>query len=259
MEKAYRNTTLGSSSWPVSQNDPFRDAYSVGMNLPVTAALLIGLLLIPSAWAAVPSSPVPDASGYEIPIGELNKVKKERPKKKETKERKKKKGEDAAQQPSAEVVIPLGKNDNVSGKPEISTVAPVTIHHDPNSYVIAGKRTRIQAVISSTDSIQAVYCRFRATEDGDYALVPMLPVDGTHFTYAADVPGLAAASRSLRYSVLAVDSSGHEARSQEFVIAVKPSAVLPGWQLESSPGTLKIMLENKEKPLEGFSDPGIVE
>jgi hypothetical protein len=125
--------------------------------------------------------------------------------------------------------------------------------------VIAGKRTAIQAVISSTHNIQAVYCRFRAAENGAYAFVPMVQVPGTHFTYAATLPSLAVSSRSLRYGIIAVDSLGNESRSREFVIAVKSSSVLPGWQFENPKDMIKIRLENKDKPLEGFSDPGIVE
>jgi hypothetical protein len=87
----------------------------------------------------------------------------------------------------------------------------------------------------------------------------MVPSPGTHFTFAATLPGLATTSGSLRYAIIAVDESGNENRSQEFVIAVKPTTVLPGWQLEHSADTLKIKRENLEKPLEGFSDPGILE
>jgi hypothetical protein len=146
----------------------------------------------------------------------------------------------------------------VTDKPEEQQPGQITIHHDPYSYVITGKRTMIQGVISSADNIQAVYCRFHATENGAYALVPMLLTPGSQFTYAAVLPSLATASRSLRYSIVVIDSLGKETRSREFVIAVKPSGVLPGWQLKNSADMIKIRFENKEKPLEGFSDPGII-
>ena len=264
MENACPSTHLLRGYSRAARNCRCDQACSARGILPVTAALLITILMVPSVWAVAPSSSVSDASGYEIPLGELNKVKKERPQKKEIKERKKRKGESRVHQPTADVVVPSEKVDPVPAVTPVSAsgvsppVAPITIHHDPYSYVIAGKRTTIQAVISSADSIKTVYCRFHATEKGGYASVPMQQVTGTYFTYAATLPGLAATSQSLRYSVIAVDSSGHEVRSQEFVIAVKPSAVLPGWQLDSSPDVLKIRLENREKPLEEFSDPGIV-
>lgn len=254
----------------------------IGEILPISVTVLITLLLISSAWAAAPSASAPDASGYEISLGELKKVKKDRPVKKEIKVRRKKvKSESMVERPSNYAVEKSGAPDQLpvavpsvldgattsenkagsaSGKTassEIST-GSVTIHHDPYSYVITGKRTVIQAVISSADSIQAVYCRFRAVENSSSANVPMAQVSGTQFTYGATLPSLAAASRSLRYSIIVVDSSGAETRSREFVIAVKPSAVLPGWQLENSPEMIKIKLENREKPLDGFSDPGII-
>lgn len=251
--------------------------------------VLVSLLLIPSVWAAAPSSSASDVSGYEIPLGELKKVKKDRPVKKERKERKKKKGESAVNQSSIDLVKPSEKVDQspaaatgepsrdvlpafrqqtasentggvISNKTEIiqTSTGPVTIHHDPNSYVITGKRTIVQSVISSTDGIQAVYCRFRAGDHGSYAIVPMVQAPGTLFTYRTTLPSLAAASQSLRYTIIAIDSMGNETRSREFVIAVKPSVVLPGWQLDSSLDVIKIKFENRVKPLEGFSDQGIV-
>ena len=239
----------------------------------LVVALMVMTLPISTSWAAAPSSPAADASGYEISLGELHKVKKERPVKKEIKERKRKKGEGAVHRPALGAIVPPGAvitspaalpgeaGRGVSPETELPAVsaATITIHHDPYSFVIKGKRTIIQAVISSVDNIQSVYCRFRAAENGSYAVVPMMQAQGTLFTYVATLPALDAASRTLRYSVVAVDASGAEVRSQEFVIAVKPSAVLPGWQLETSAEQIKIKREDKEKPLEGFTDPGIIE
>lgn len=267
----------------------------VGCTLPTTpytvflALMIVVMLLMPSARAAAVSS-APVTAGYEIPLDELNKVKKERPPKKVIKARKKKKAESTAKPPAASVAVPPEKveqtpaatseaasrvvapesrHDAASEKTdrgvadlaERPQTAPdfVTLHHDPNSYVIAGKRTMIQAVISSAAGIQVVYCRFSAAENGTYAIVPMVQVPGTLYTYAANLPSLAATSRTLRYNIVAVDSSGKELRSREFVIAVRSSSVLPGWQLENAPDRIKIRLENRDTPLEGFSDPGIVE
>lgn len=248
------------------------------------AVVLVFTMLTPAVRAATTPSAA-GASGYEIPLGELNKVKKERPQKRKSREHKKNKGESAAQ-PATDAAAPAEKADlapaaadkviapdtrqpavsektvpaaSVKAEPHQAPLPSIVIHHDPYSYVIAGKRTTIQAVVSSAESIQAVYARFRSAENGSYARVPMRLVSGTQFTYTAILPALAASGTSLRYTVVAVDSSGLENSSKEFVIAVKPSTVLPGWQLEKSADTIKIRLENREKPLEGFADPGIVE
>lgn len=264
MKKACRTLYRQQNDSPDARNCSYHPLGATDRRHSAAAAVLIMLSMCASARSAAPPPSGPDASGYEISIGELNKVKKERPQKKEPKERRNRKSQSQVQQPSAAAVVLTGKVDpapaaaTAAASRLLLPAAPVTISHDPYSYVITGKRTILQVVISSTASTQAVYCRFRATEEGAYALVPMLQAAGTRFTYAATLPGLAAASRSLRYSIVAVDSAGHEDRSQEYVIAVKPSAVLPGWQAESSPEPLKIRLENREKPLEGFSDPGMV-
>ena len=227
--------------------------------LTISIASLVIMLLAPSAWAT--SSPAsPDVSGYEIPLGELNKIKIERPLKKVKKEHKKK-GTAAAQSPAEVVAAPEKKDSGTAIKTDIpqASKAHTPIYHDPYSYVITGKRTTVQAVISSADSIQSVLCRFRSTENGTSALVPMVLVPGTRFTYAATLPGLAATSRTLRYSIITVDSAGIDSRSQEFTTAAKSSGVLPDWQQDISSEKIKIRLENKEAPLEGFSDPGITE
>lgn len=257
----------------------------LGRITAATTALFLILLLTPSTWSTAASTNTLDPTGYEIPLGELKKVKKAQPSKKGYKERRKKSAAGAAQ-PAAETAIPPDRIDQapaatpatagkplpetrpqtspetsariVTSLPEAAQTDPITIHHDPYSYVITGKRTIIQAVISSLDSIQSVYCRFSAAENAPAALVAMQQVPGTHFTYTAVLPSLAPASSSLHYSIIASDSLGKQARSQEFVIAVKPSGVRPGWQIDSSQDTIKIRLENREKPLEGFSDSGIV-
>jgi len=266
----------------------YNPAYEIGRSRSAMLGLLMIMLLIPSAWAAAPSSSVSDMSNYELSLGDLNKVRKERPVNRGAKERKKKRDEGAVQRKapdaaassqkadlppvttpgatgnaaSNEAMLPGQAGQGVSGSTGAPGGAqapplPVSIHHDPYSYVIAGKRTTIQAVISSVNGIRTVSCRFRAVENGAYALVPMVLSPGTHFTYAAVLPGLSSASRTLRYTISAVDSSGKEVLSPEFVIAAKSSSVLPGWQLENSADVIRIRLEQKEKPLEGFSDPGM--
>jgi hypothetical protein len=245
-----------------------------GMLLQISSGAVVlfaGLALVLfSAGCAV--AQVSSATSYEIPLDELQKVRKERPPKREVKERKKKKSGVPAEQKSYGVVVQpenaaaadvtatpkheLGVKTDTDTKPIAS---PLSIHHEPYSYVIAGKRTVIQAVISSASIIQSAYCRFRSGENGTYAQVPMQTAPGTYFTFSATLPGLAASSKALRYAIVAVDSAGNEIKSLEYSIDVKNSAVIPGWQLEESKEPLKIKLENKEKPLEGFSDSAITE
>jgi hypothetical protein len=263
--------------------------FSTTISLVITL-LVAAALPVTSVWATTVSSPASDGSGYDIPLGELKKVKKERPLKKETKEHRKRKGESTTQRPSVDVTAPPEKTGQTSVKtqgvanemvtheshPQTHTekthheipnhpekykdpIDSITIHHDPYSYVITGKRTTIQAVIGSANTIQAVYCQFSSTENETRARVPMQQVSGTHFTYTTTLPSLAPSSLALRYNIIVVDSLGNETRSQEFIIAVKSSNILPGWQSESSSDKIKIKLENKEKNIEGFSDSVIAE
>jgi len=240
----------------------------ISRNLSGVAVLLAGLIMVPASMESAAAA----VSNYEIPLGELQKVKKERPPKRETRERRKKKSEVPAEANSYGVVVqpesaaatgavaaPTNEvhvRTDTAVKPAAN---PLTIHHEPYSYVISGKRTVIHAVISSTASIQSAYCRFRSVENGAYAQVPMQSAPGTFFTFTATLPGLGASSKALRYSIVAVDSAGNEIKSQEYSIDVKTSSVLPGWQLEDTREPLKIKLENKDMPLEGFSDPNMLQ
>jgi hypothetical protein len=233
------------------------------------AGLVLGLIVVPFVGNASPDAQNTAGAGYEIPLGELKKVKKDRPAKKESRERKKKKSEASSEQKTYGVVVePEGgatsgaasASKNVEeAKPGQDNRAPLAIHHEPYSYVVTGKRSVIQAIISGTNSIQSAYCRFRSDENGSYGQVPMVSVPGTYFTYTATLPGLAPSSKVLRYSIVAVDSAGNEIKSTEFLTTVKVSTVLPGWQVESSPEVLKIKLENKERPLEGFLEPNVAQ
>lgn len=240
----------------------------ISRNLSGVAVLLAGLIMASASM----ESAVAAVSNYEIPLGELQKVKKERPPKRETRERRKKKSDVPAETNSYGVVVqpestavtgaaatPANEVTVKTDSTEKAAANPLTIHHEPYSYVISGKRTVIQAVISSTASIQSAYCRFRSAENGAYAQVPMQSAPGTFFTFTATLPGLGASSKALRYSIVAVDSAGNEMKSQEYSIDVKASSVLPGWQLEDAREPLTIKLENKEMPLEGFSDSNMLQ
>lgn len=241
-------------------------------------ALITVMTFLVTVLPANAASQAPDSNGYEIPLGELQKAKKERPHKKESKERRKKKGGGAETKPAYGVVVAPEQGDKAAtstpvAAPQVKNInsdivkpVPVakasevlTIQHDPYSYVITGKRTTIQAIISSTSNIQSVFCRFRSTDSGTSAQVPMVTTPGTFFTYTVTLPALAQGSKELRYSIVAVDASGNNVQSPEFIVAVKATSVLPGWQSEVAAEAIKIKLEQKDRPLEGFADPGISE
>lgn len=106
------------------------------------------------------------------------------------------------------------------------------IFHSPYSFVVAGKRTVIQAVIDSNAEIQEVSCTLRTHEGGGRNQVKMEKVEGTQFTYRAVLPGLSRGTSSLSYTVDVVDSSGKLTRSKKFVTPVKSVPFVPSWQLE---------------------------
>ncbi len=236
-----------------------------GMCCRMVAVQLFVLVLIISV-GPVAASQVNAASNYEIPLVELQKVKKERPAKRDSRERKRKKSDVAPEQKTYGVTVqpetPAAPKNEGESKPVTAATpveSPLSIHHEPYSYLLTGKRTIIQSIISGTNSIASVYCRFRSAETAGFARVQMSTVPGTFFTYSATLPGLAPASKELRYSIIAIDTAGNEIKSPEYVTAVKASSVVPGWQLESAQEPLKVLLEDKEKPLEGFSDPNLTQ
>lgn len=149
-------------------------------------------------------------------------------------------------------------------QPLVAQQAPVTppagnatIIHDPNSYIVTGKRTVILAVVSSPGEIRSVLCHFRAAADSPDASVPMVKVPGTQFTYSAVIPALAPGATVLRYTFSAIDARDRVARSREYEVKVVNLPVVPGWQLDNFQDKLRIGLENSNKPLEGFKDPGL--
>ena len=225
-----------------------------------TATLLV-LSQATAGAAAAPAASV--AADYDISLKDLRQVKRPPPPKKKANEsRKKKKGAGKAHKPSDSELSPT-EGEGAHQAPTKNVAAPrqlsqgIMIIHEPYSYLVAGKRTVVRAVISGEEDIKSVYCSFRAVEGGTGAAVAMVKETGSQFTYAATLPALAADSRFLRYNIVVVDAKGKETRSPEFVINVKPSPVVPGWQLEDSGDKIGIELENKEKPLQGFSDKGL--
>ncbi len=125
----------------------------------------------------------------------------------------------------------------------------------PYSFVVAGKRTVIQAVINSEADIQAVNCAIHGGAGGAKALIKMEKVGGTQFTYTTNLPGLAPENPFLLYTIIVVDSTGRETRSQEFVTPVTSSPVVPGWQLEDAPIAASIKQEGEKKALEAPAKP----
>lgn len=202
-------------------------------------------------------------SDFDIPISELDKVKKKTPAKQEATETRKKKkkksakkeesstkavaqGEPAAQtnssQPEANVEV---KNEPVQQKsPDadkaLSNAENIQINHSPYSFVVAGKRTVLHAVINSKSDIREVNCVLNKTEGGAPTQVKMTKVTGTRFTYTATLPALSPDTSSLRYTIVAVDALGSEIRSQEFVTPLTSSPVVPGWQIENIEETISV-------------------
>lgn len=223
--------------------------YFLSMGREVTSVALTILLVMPLSMTS--AARAASAADYDIPISELNKVKKKSPSKRVSGEsRKKKKSEAKTGESTPEKAIPSGlvksppieainstRTDSSDKKtPGADKPLPdqemVQIHHSPYSFVVAGKRTIIYAVISSRADTEEINCSIRGAEGTAPTLVKMVKVDGTQFTYTATLPALSPDSSYLRYTIVAVDSLGRETRSQEFVSPVAASPVVPGWQVE---------------------------
>lgn len=197
---------------------------------------------------------------FDIPISELNTVKKKNSVKRATGESKKKKrsgkhthvstsGTATSNKPISQTKEKTVESDGVAKNEEapqkspvadnqLSTSEDIRIYHTPYSFVVTGKRTVIHAVVNSKSDIQEVSCSLITTEGGAQTLVKMVKVDGTRFTYMAALPELSPGSPSLRYTIVAVVTPGKETRSQEYVSPVVSSPVVPSWQLESDAADL---------------------
>ncbi len=256
--------------------------------------LMAFVVLPPSAKGAdfeIPLKELPPAAGtgYEIPLSDLTREERKKPKKPRNKNRAEKKISNHVEQetpqppsvPSSESALPsssahetgqavapaaqspqkpalTGKEEKTNnGTTDKSAAAAdkIVIVHEPYSYVVAGKPTVIDAVIiSSPGALRSVRCRFRAAETGGYASVAMQKMPGSTYTYTATLPPLSQGSNPLRYSVIATDALHKETRSREFVTPDRATSVVPGWQLETSQGKIKVWLEDPPNPLVGFSD-----
>lgn len=226
-------------------------------------SLITLLLLLPFSGAAA-SSPAGDA-GFDIPLSDLRKVEKKtrKPARKGRREKAKAvaKGQEASAPKEAEAAaVPKVREGQPPAMPEQQpkTVAPAAgaspgeesarIIHDPNSYVVIGKRTVVKAVISSLEALQSARCQFRSAENDGYAFVPMTKEDGSRYTYSATLPQLVEGASTLRYRFVAVDTRGRVTRSREFVVPVVQSSVMPGWQREPSGEAILIRLEDPSNP-----------
>lgn len=222
---------------------------------------LIAIVLLVTA---VPVNSV-SASGendYEIPLSELKKVEKKKPKKTETRKRKERKKADTTSQETPREVsgaiaapgqpTPLVPEAAQRGAEVMKTPDSAHIIHEPYSYVVHGKCTVIKAVIS-LEAVQSVRCRFRSLDKGGYASVAMAKTPGSQFTYVATLPALEPGTVALRYRFIVVEASGNQTYSQEFVIPVKLTSILPGWQQDPAKEPVRASLDDPRQPLEGFS------
>lgn len=227
---------------------------------------LVVVLLLVMPICQVSASLAAGGTDFEIPISELSKSKKESPQKQDASEPKKKKKNSAkyrtkktkekkdpvaqSQELIAEAVAPAKTADQVkSPGSEPKTDVPgeatsqavlitaasikenVSISHIADGFVVANKSTVINAVIYTREvDPREVNCTVRVTETGPPSVVKMVKVDGTRFTYTANLPGLAPDVSSLRYTIVVTDSLGKESSSPEFVTPVKVTPVVPSWQ-----------------------------
>lgn len=223
---------------------------------------LIAIVLLVTA-VPVQSVSAAGENDYEIPLSELKKVEKKKPKKAEIRKHKEKKKADTA---SRETPREFSGASAAPGQP--APFAPATaqhgaqimetpdsdhISHEPYSYVVPGKRTVIKVIVSR-EAVQSVMCRFRSLGKGGYAYVAMAKAPGSRFIYVATLPALEPGAAALSYRFNVVDASGIQTFSQEFVIPVKPTSVMPGWQQDPAKEPVRAALENPQQPLEGFSD-----
>lgn len=230
--------------------------------LKVIVAVTLAVLLVMPVYVVSAAPANPGGTDFEIPISELNKVKKKTPSKHATKEKEPKKKKSAAKtaKSSPEKIVhaePAGPDKGTAAAAVEPSANPedTRIHHSPYSFVVVGKPTVIHTVINSKTDIQEVNCTFPKPEGGGQTTVKMTKVAGTKFTYTATLPALPAESSALRYSIVVVDSLSKETRSNEYVSPVSVSPVVPSWQNETTGEALAPDPKEPKKPTEVPSDP----
>jgi hypothetical protein len=220
------------------------------------------LLAVPVDFAfAAPA--VPAENSYDIPLSELNTVKKKPPVKRTSQKLNKKKSTDEikpretsvetaatletavqaspspVEEKRAVQIEPSPQKPVVAAKP-VPEASTIKIFHTPYSFVVTGKRTVIHAVIYSPIDVKEINCVLTAPSGAAEVLEKMVLVAGTQFTYSATLPAPAPDNPSLRYAIVAVDSSGKETRSREFVTPVSFSPIVPDWQIENGDGSVPV-------------------
>ncbi len=113
------------------------------------------------------------------------------------------------------------------------------ISHEPYSYIVQGKITKLVAVAISRSEVSKMECLFRTNEKGDYATVEMKLLPGSRFTYQAAIPPVAAGEPALYYRFMLTDRNGNRTWSVERKIPVEEATVMPGWQEEPGGGEIK--------------------
>ena len=192
------------------------------------------------------------ADDLEIPISELNKVKKKVPVKQSAHESRKKRKkatgtQQAASSGTAQPALPGAAAENTESQ---------NIHHSPYSFVVADKQTHIQAVVSIKSDICEVRCILLSVNGESPAQIKMELVSGTRFTYAALLPAVSSQSSTLRYEIVVTDIDGKITRSTNFTTPVTVSSVIPVWQqqqknVEAAPEAASTIEPGKETKASG--------
>ena len=238
---------LLSMSWNRNKTDT-RVFFRAALILLVTALLLTIPPCVIEAQAAppdaqnfeIPMGELNRENNFEIPMGELNRKTNIAPEKRAVRSPEKTKEIAAKARRSRSVA----KSSRTEPKKVVSVAAPqqaplttseaiqpFRIFNVPYSFVVTGKSTVIKAVIyREADDLQSVNCKIRAAATGANSVVKMAKVDGFRFTYAATLPEAAVDASSLRYTIVAIDSSLTESISPEFASPTKFSPLVPDWQ-----------------------------
>lgn len=251
----------------------------MNLNLPTTNQAIISFVVLA---LIIPCFPAFSAE-FDIPLSELNIVKKKKTlhhelQKKRKHSRKYDKTVKAESTESndkiklTEIKEEIVTTDKIQKSPKLPSTIPkqsvspemvnsaikeAKISHAPYSYILPERRTTIQAVISSTVPIAKVYCYFHAIGALNGAAVTMVKIDGTQFTYTATIPALSAGNRGLSYKIYVVDTNGYSTQSPNYEIPVSSTTVFPAWQANHFKEILAITIDDKKSILEGFSDPSI--
>ena len=106
---------------------------------------------------------------------------------------------------------------------------PAFITHEPYSHVIPGRQSVIKAVISSDAGIASVRCIVTGA-GSEPVTVPLRRAEGTRFTYEGKLPEAGPGSRQLSYIIVVIDPHGRETKSGSYILPVKDSPLMPGWQ-----------------------------